>query len=279
MPTLLVIDDEPNVLYSLEASLPRRATRWSPPPPAGRASTWPGAGRPTRSSWTSGCPTCPGWRPSTRSGGIDPRLPVDPHDRLRRHRDGHRGDEARRVRVPAQAGRPAPAARRARPGRRAAPAAARAGRVRPGGARPAARRTAIVGRSPAMQEVYKAIGRVAPQDVTVLILGESGTGKELVARALYQHSAAGRQAVPGDQLRGHPREPAGERAVRPREGRVHRGRPPAHRQVRAGRRRHAVPRRDRRHERRPPRPRCCACSRSSASSASAATRRSGSTCA
>jgi two-component system nitrogen regulation response regulator GlnG len=46
----------------------------------------------------------------------------------------------------------------------------------------------IVGRSPAMQEVYKAIGRVAPLDVTVLIVGESGTGKELVARALYQHS-------------------------------------------------------------------------------------------
>jgi two-component system nitrogen regulation response regulator GlnG len=39
-----------------------------------------------------------------------------------------------------------------------------------------------------MQEVYKAIGRIAPQDVTVLILGESGTGKELVARALHQHS-------------------------------------------------------------------------------------------
>jgi two-component system nitrogen regulation response regulator GlnG len=46
----------------------------------------------------------------------------------------------------------------------------------------------IVGRSPVMQEVYKAIGRVAPQDVTVLVLGESGTGKELVARAIYQHS-------------------------------------------------------------------------------------------
>ena len=46
----------------------------------------------------------------------------------------------------------------------------------------------LVGRSAAMQEVYKAIGRVAPQDVTVLILGESGTGKELVARAIYQHS-------------------------------------------------------------------------------------------
>jgi two-component system nitrogen regulation response regulator GlnG len=46
----------------------------------------------------------------------------------------------------------------------------------------------LVGRCPAMQEVYKAIGRVAPQNVTVLVLGESGTGKELVARAVYQHS-------------------------------------------------------------------------------------------
>jgi two-component system nitrogen regulation response regulator GlnG len=46
---------------------------------------------------------------------------------------------------------------------------------------------AIVGSSPAMREVYKDIGRVAAQDVPVLITGESGTGKELVARAIYQH--------------------------------------------------------------------------------------------
>jgi two-component system nitrogen regulation response regulator GlnG len=46
----------------------------------------------------------------------------------------------------------------------------------------------IIGRSPVMQEMYKAIGRVAPQEVNVLITGESGTGKELVARAIYQHS-------------------------------------------------------------------------------------------
>ena len=45
----------------------------------------------------------------------------------------------------------------------------------------------IVGTCPAMREVYKAIGRVAAQDVPVLITGESGTGKEVVARALYQH--------------------------------------------------------------------------------------------
>jgi len=46
----------------------------------------------------------------------------------------------------------------------------------------------LVGVSPQMQEVYKAIGRVAPQDVAVLIVGESGSGKELVARAIYHHS-------------------------------------------------------------------------------------------
>ncbi len=47
----------------------------------------------------------------------------------------------------------------------------------------------ILGRSPVMQEMCKAIGRIAPQEVNVLILGESGTGKELVARALYHHSS------------------------------------------------------------------------------------------
>ncbi len=50
----------------------------------------------------------------------------------------------------------------------------------------------MVGRSPRMLEVYKAIGRVARQDVTVLIRGESGTGKELIARAIYQHSQRAR---------------------------------------------------------------------------------------
>jgi two-component system nitrogen regulation response regulator GlnG len=46
----------------------------------------------------------------------------------------------------------------------------------------------VIGRSAAMQRVFKEIGRIAAQDVTVLILGESGTGKELVARAIYHHS-------------------------------------------------------------------------------------------
>jgi nitrogen regulation protein NR(I) len=49
----------------------------------------------------------------------------------------------------------------------------------------------LVGSSPAMQQVYKMIGQVAPTEVTVLLRGESGTGKEMVARAIYHHSRRG----------------------------------------------------------------------------------------
>ena len=52
----------------------------------------------------------------------------------------------------------------------------------------AARHDLVIGGTPAMQEVYKAIGRAAPTDATVLIEGETGTGKELVARTIHQYS-------------------------------------------------------------------------------------------
>ena len=66
----------------------------------------------------------------------------------------------------------------------------------------------IVGASPAMQEVFRAIGRLSRSIVTVLITGESGTGKELVARALHRHSprasgpfiALNMAAIPPDLL-------------------------------------------------------------------------------
>jgi len=48
--------------------------------------------------------------------------------------------------------------------------------------------TEIIGEAPAMQEVFRAIGRLARSNITVLINGESGTGKELVAHALHRHS-------------------------------------------------------------------------------------------
>ena len=47
----------------------------------------------------------------------------------------------------------------------------------------------IVGRSPAMQDLYKSIARLSQNDLTVMIYGESGTGKELVAKALHKYSA------------------------------------------------------------------------------------------
>ena len=56
---------------------------------------------------------------------------------------------------------------------------------------PAGTATEILGQAPAMQEVFRAIGRLSQSSATVLITGESGTGKELVARALHRHSARG----------------------------------------------------------------------------------------
>lgn len=50
----------------------------------------------------------------------------------------------------------------------------------------------IIGEAPAMQEVFRAIGRLSQSNISVLINGESGTGKELVARALHQHSPRSR---------------------------------------------------------------------------------------
>jgi two-component system nitrogen regulation response regulator GlnG len=66
----------------------------------------------------------------------------------------------------------------------------------------------ILGQAPAMQEVFRAIGRLSQSNVTVLITGESGSGKELVARALHKHSPRAQQpfialntaAIPKDLL-------------------------------------------------------------------------------
>ena len=129
-----------------------------------------------------------------------------------------------------------------------------------------------------MQEVYKAIGRVAPQDVTVLILGESGTGKELVARAIYQHSrradgpflAINCAAIPEtlleSELFGHEKG-AFTGADRRRIGKFEQCA-----------RRHAVPRRDRRHDAADAGEDAARAPGAGGSSGSAATRRSGPTC-
>ncbi|UTW11226.1 nitrogen regulation protein NR(I) [Marinobacterium rhizophilum] len=58
----------------------------------------------------------------------------------------------------------------------------------------AIRATEIIGEAPAMQEVFRAIGRLSQSNITVLINGESGTGKELVAHALHKHSPRASQS-------------------------------------------------------------------------------------
>jgi len=75
-------------------------------------------------------------------------------------------------------------------------------------AAPVEEHTEIIGEAPAMQEVFRAIGRLARSNITVLINGESGTGKELVAHALHRHSprakgpfiALNMAAIPHDLL-------------------------------------------------------------------------------
>ena len=73
---------------------------------------------------------------------------------------------------------------------------------------------AIVGRSTAMQEVLKSIGRVSSTDATVLIRGESGTGKELVARSHISTQPQSKQTFPDYQLRCHTRNTFGKRTLR-----------------------------------------------------------------
>jgi two-component system nitrogen regulation response regulator GlnG len=188
MPSLLVVDDEPNVLYSLAKSL-QSDTLEVVTAQTGRQGVEMVQGqRPDAVLLDVRLSDMSGLDAFDRIRQIDPRLPVivmtafaatetaieamkrgafeyllKPVDLLQLREVVQRALELSRFRhVPAVFETEAPAA--------------------------AEVTDRIVGRSAAMQEVYKAIGRVAPRDVTVLISGESGTGKELVARALYHHS-------------------------------------------------------------------------------------------
>lgn len=64
----------------------------------------------------------------------------------------------------------------------------------------------IIGRSPAMQEVYRTVARLVQTDLTVMITGESGTGKELVARALHDYSKRAKKAFVAVNMAAIPKE-------------------------------------------------------------------------
>ena len=187
MPKLLIIDDEPNVLYSLRAGLETEETEVVTARTARQGIALVPAENPDVALIDVRLPDMSGLEAFDQIKEADPRLPViimtafaaaetaieamkrGAFDYLLKPVDLHylrdligRAVELRRM--------------------RAVPAVFDPAAEAPLGA------DAIVGRCPAMQEVYKAVGRVAPQDVTVLVTGESGTGKELAARAIYQHS-------------------------------------------------------------------------------------------
>ena len=99
----------------------------------------------------------------------------------------------------------------------------------------------------AMEPVTAMVDRVADSDIGVLLRGESGVGKDVIARELHRRSPRRRAAVRQGELRRAAGGPARERALRPREGRLHRRRQPARRQVRVRAAGHADAGRDRRH--------------------------------
>ncbi len=166
-------------------------------------------------------------------------------DELRHRRRRRPGDQGRRVRLPRQADRRRPAARRGRGRDRGAPPA-QVGRRAPTRARGRPGPTGCGATRPPCRRCIRAIGKAASISATVLVSGESGTGKELVARAIHYAQRPGRGAVRRGQLRRHPRDAARERAVRPRQGRVHRRRRDPRRVLPDRRRRHDLPRRDQR---------------------------------
>ena len=104
----------------------------------------------------------------------------------------------------------------------------------------------MIGRDEKMLIVFEWIRTAAKSDISVLILGPTGSGKEVVARMIHELSRAQRREVPGGQLRGAARHAVRVGNLRLREGRVHRRARPQAGPPRAGQRRHAVPRRDRR---------------------------------
>ena len=103
----------------------------------------------------------------------------------------------------------------------------------------------IIGSSNRMREVYQMVSQVCRSNATVLIRGESGTGKELVANSIHYNSQRAQHALRQGQLRRAAVQPDRKRALRPREGRLHRRHQAEDRQVRAGAPRHDLPRRDR----------------------------------
>ena len=99
-----------------------------------------------------------------------------------------------------------------------------------------------------MRQVYEQIAQVAHTNTTALIRGESGTGKELIAHAIHYNSPRAQQAVHQGELRGAAGNLIESELFGYEKGAFTGAHAAQERPLRAGRRRHAVSRRDRRHQ-------------------------------
>src|SRR4051794_35722960 len=187
MPTLLVVDDEPSILHFFRRAFPGPDVTLRTAASASECLEAVTADRPDVVILDINLPDASGLETFRRIHGIDPKIPII---FITGHGTTGTAIEAMRLGAyeyllkPLELDQLSDLVERAF----AISRLMRVPAVIPEGGEAKEDSDALIGRCPAMQEVYKSIGRVAPQDVTVLILGESGTGKELVARALYHYS-------------------------------------------------------------------------------------------
>ncbi len=188
MPNLLIVDDEPNVLYSFERALSDEHVQVASAESGSEAIRYVEQAKPDAVVLDVRLPDMSGLEVFERMQAADPRLPVifvTAHSTAETAIDAMKRGAFEYLLKPVDIHELRDLVAKALEISRQRHVPAVFGEQTAETGAPADR---IIGESRAMREVYKAIGRVAPKDVTVLILGESGTGKELVARALYHHS-------------------------------------------------------------------------------------------
>jgi DNA-binding NtrC family response regulator len=188
MPTLLVIDDDPLILKCIDLALAGGAITFRPAATAAAAVAEFSARRPDAVLTDVRLPDKSGLDLLAELRRLDPKVPVV---LMTGHGTAETAIEAMRrgafdyLLKPLDPDQLTELVERAFEVSRLMRVPARVPDAQPD---PAADGDLFVGNAPAMQEVFKTIGRVAPTPATVLIRGESGTGKEMVARAVYHYS-------------------------------------------------------------------------------------------
>jgi nitrogen regulation protein NR(I) len=186
MPRLLIVDDEPNLLYSLTKALRSESLEIATAETAREGIEKVRELKPDVVILDVRLPDMSGLDAFSEMSEIDPRLPVimiTAYSTMETAIEATKRGAYEYLLKPVAFDQLRGTVQRA--------LELRLGEAIPGAANGADNQPAaglLIGQSTAMQEVYKGIGRIAPQDVTVLLEGESGVGKELVAQVIYHYS-------------------------------------------------------------------------------------------